>query len=105
MVNLEYQAARDPQKVRRFLMRYQDRILYGSDVSYDPDDTDPAEVAGVHAGWLADRRCLATADRMHSDDFDGAFHGLHVPRTVVDKSYRRNAEELFGGAWDTTRRQ
>jgi hypothetical protein len=105
MVHLEYQAVRDPDKVRRFLMRYQDRILYGSDVSYGPDDTDPGEVAAVHAGWFADWRFLVTADRMHSEDFDGAFRGLHLPRTVVDKIYRRNAEGLFGGAWDATRKQ
>jgi predicted TIM-barrel fold metal-dependent hydrolase len=105
MVHLEYQAARDPQKVRRFLMRYQDRILYGSDVSYGPDDSDPAEVAAIHSDWLADWRFLVTADRMHSEYFDGAFRGLHLPRTVVDKIYRRNAEGLFGGAWDATRKQ
>jgi hypothetical protein len=28
-----------------------------------------------------------------------------LPRTVVDKIYRRNAEGLFGGAWDATTKQ
>jgi len=37
---------------------------------------------------------------MHSEDFDSAFRGLRLPRTVVDKIYRRNAERLFAGAWD-----
>ena len=60
-----------------------------------------AKVIG-HADWLEDWRFLATSDRMHSDDFDGAFQGLHLPGTVVDKIYRRNAEALFVNAWHTT---
>jgi hypothetical protein len=99
MVHLEYQAARQPQKVRRFLIRYQDRILYGSDAAYGPDDSDPAALRSLHTDWLEDWRFLATADRMHSADFAAAFHGLHLPREVIDKIYRRNAQALFPTAW------
>ena len=102
LVHLEYQAVRAPAKVRRFLIRYQDRILYGSDTDYGPDDSAPAAINALHADWLEDWRFLATSDRMHSDDFDGAFQGLHLPGTVVDKIYRRNAEALFVNAWHTT---
>jgi hypothetical protein len=100
LVHLEYQAAGDRQKVRRFLIRYQDRILYGSDASYGPGEADAAEIAALHADWLHDWRFLVTSDRMHSDDFAAGFRGLRLPRTVVDKIYRRNAERLFAGAWD-----
>jgi predicted TIM-barrel fold metal-dependent hydrolase len=100
MVHLEYQAVKQPEKVRRFLIRYQDRVLYGSDEAYGPDDSDPAAVAAVHAGWLADWRFLATSEVMHSEDFEGAFHGLHLPRPVIDKIYRGNAQAVFPKAWD-----
>jgi predicted TIM-barrel fold metal-dependent hydrolase len=99
LVHLEYQAAGDRQKVRRFLIRYQDRILYGSDASYGPGEADAAEIAALHADWLHDWRFLVTSDRMHSEDFAAGFRGLRLPRTVVDKIYRRNAERLFAGAW------
>lgn len=99
MVHLEFQAAREPQKVRRFLIRYQDRILYGSDAAYGPDDSDPAAVTSLHDDWLADWRFLATADLMQSGDFAAAFHGLHLPREVIDKIYGRNAQALFPQAW------
>jgi hypothetical protein len=36
---------------------------------------------------------------MQSEDFAAPFHGLHLPRTVLEKIYRRNAERLFVGAW------
>jgi predicted TIM-barrel fold metal-dependent hydrolase len=102
LVHLEYQAASHPEKVRRFLIRYQDRVLYGSDDAYGPDDSDPRAVEEVHAGWLDDWRFLVTSDEMHSADFAGGFRGLHLPRAVVDKIYRRNAETLFPGAWSMT---
>ena len=102
MVHLEYQAASHPEKIRRFLIRYQDRVLYGSDDAYGPDGSDPRAVEDVHADWLNDWRFLVTADRMHSADFDAGFRGLHLPRAVVDKIYRRNAEALFPNAWPTT---
>ena len=99
MVHLEFQAARNPGKVRQFLVRYQDRFLYGSDDNYGPADSDPAAVAAVHSGWLADWRFLATADPMQSPDFPQSFHGLQLPREVLDKVYRRNAQATFGAAW------
>ena len=101
MVHLEYQAASQRQKVRQFLLRYQDRILYGSDEAYGPDDSDPKAVAAVHAAWLQDWRFLTSVDEMRSEDFAQSFRGLHLPRTVVDKIYRRNAEALFPTAWAT----
>jgi predicted TIM-barrel fold metal-dependent hydrolase len=100
LVHLEYQAASDPQKVRAFLIRYQGRILYGSDVEYGPAEPAPADMAALHADWLNDWRFLATAEPMHSADFDAGFHGLHLPRSVLDKIYRRNAAALFANAWN-----
>jgi hypothetical protein len=102
LVHLEYQAASDRQKVRRFLIRYQDRVLYGSDDSYGPEDADAHAAAEVHAGWVEDWSFLVTSAHMHSADFDAGFRGLRLPRTVVDKIYRRNAEALFTNAWNTT---
>ncbi len=103
MVHLEYQAARDRDKVRRFLIRYQDRILYGSDDEYGPSDSDPAAVEEIHTDWLRDWRFLTTSDRMHSADFAAPFRGLRLPKSVVDKIYRRNALALFPAAWPAER--
>jgi len=100
LVHLEYQAASDPDKVRRFLIRYQDRILYGSDTGYGPGESAPAEIAALHADWLKDWGFLVTGERMHSADFGAEFRGLRLPRTVVDKIYRGNAEALFTNAWN-----
>ncbi len=104
MVHLEYQAAGERDKVRQFLIRYQDRILYGSDEAYGPGDGDAAAVAAIHKAWLDDWRFLVTDDSLHSEDFDATFHGLQLPRGVIDKIYRKNAAALFPGAWSQRRK-
>jgi predicted TIM-barrel fold metal-dependent hydrolase len=101
MVHLQYQAARNREKVRRFLLRYQDRILYGSDEAYGPLDADDAAVADVHAAWLKDWEFLVTSHLMHSRDFEASFRGLQLPRAVIDKLYRGNAEALFVEGWSS----
>jgi predicted TIM-barrel fold metal-dependent hydrolase len=100
LVHLEYQAAHDPERVRAFLVRYQDRILYGSDDAWGPADTDTRALAEVRRDWLADWAFLTGSGTQHSGDFAAPFTGLHLPRSVIDKIYRGNAEALFPGAWD-----
>jgi len=49
----------DLAKVRRFFIRYQDRLLYGTDCRRSRDD--PQEVRrDAHAAWLHDWQYLAT---------------------------------------------
>lgn len=99
IAHLEYQAARHPAKVRRFLIRYQNRILYGTDDAYGPADDDPHAVAQIAADWHQDWRFLVTDDVMHSSEFARPFRGMHLPKAVVDKIYRGNAVALFPKAW------
>jgi predicted TIM-barrel fold metal-dependent hydrolase len=95
---LEYQAETHPDKVRRFFMRYQDRILYGTDNGYGPTE-DPQAVAGIAADWRRDWLFLVTDRELRSPDLDRPFRGLHLPRSVVDKIYRKNAVALYPRAW------
>ena len=99
MVHLEVQAVRHRDKVRDFLLRYQDRILYGSDIAHGPGSTDAGVAAEAHEAWRQDWRFLNTEEEMRSEDFEGAFRGLALPRGVVDKIYRLNARRLFPTAW------
>jgi predicted TIM-barrel fold metal-dependent hydrolase len=95
---LEYQAQTHPDKVRRFFMRYQNRILYGTDNGYGPSE-DPQEVAEIAADWRRDWLFLVTDRELRSPDLDRPFRGLHLPRSVVDKIYRENAVALYPHAW------
>lgn len=103
MVHLQYQAVTGREKVRRFLIRYQDRILYGTDIAHARGQADAEVASEAHEAWLADWRFLNTDDTLHSDDFEGAFVGLALPTAVIDKIYRTNAMKMFPGAWPEAR--
>jgi predicted TIM-barrel fold metal-dependent hydrolase len=100
MVHLEHQAVRNHEKVRQFLIRYQDRILYGTDIAHGRDNTDEQVAADAHTAWIADWRFLNTTENLHSPDFDAPFRGLALPVAVIDKIYRINARRMFPAAWD-----
>lgn len=95
MSQVQYQSVRDRERVRRFFIRHQDRILYGTDLTHGPD-ADPAEFArSAHDTWTADWRYLATAESQRVDMIDAEVPGLALPREVVDKIYYANARRVF----------
>jgi predicted TIM-barrel fold metal-dependent hydrolase len=97
--HLERQAVKSPGRVRAFLIRYQDRILYGSDEEYGPAEADPGAIQSVHDAWFNDWLFLATDHRLHSQEFPYAYRGMHLPKAVLDKIYRANAEREFPHGW------
>ena len=99
LMYLQYHSSHDRKKVREFFIKYQDRILYGTDIIQDPG-TDPKKIKNeVHDKWLEDWKYLATDELMQTDEFDLDFQGLGLPSQVLDKIYRSNAEILFPDAW------
>ncbi|MCR6625411.1 MAG: amidohydrolase family protein [Pseudoxanthomonas sp.] len=98
MSQVQYQSLRDRGKVRAFFIRYQDRLLYGTDLTVNPD-SDPSEFRrSAHDVWTADWRYLATAESQRVDTLDADVPGLALPREVIDKVYYRNAVRVFGTA-------
>jgi Amidohydrolase len=95
MVHLQYQAATNPDKVRRFLIRYQDRILYGTDIAVAPGQSGEAAANEARDTWRADWQFLTSSGIMHTDEFAASFHALGLPKTVIDKIYRINAEMMY----------
>ena len=96
MGQVQYQSLRDRERVRNFFIRYQNRLLYGSDLTQDPD-SDPAQFrAEAHAYWQSDWRYLATGETQRIDMLHADVPGLALPRAVIDKIYRANARRVFG---------
>lgn len=93
--HLEYQSGSDRKRVRDFCIKYQDRLLYGTDVG-DNGNSDP-EAFGkrMHETWLDDWNYFATDKEMSSDKFPGTFTGLKLPKEVVDKIYSGNAIKWY----------
>ena len=96
MSQVQYQSVRDRERVRNFFIRYQDRLLYGTDLTQDPAG-DPAEFRrSAHAAWESDWRYLATGESQRVDMIDADVPGLALPREVIDKVYYGNAVRVFG---------
>ncbi|KRE85617.1 amidohydrolase [Rhodanobacter sp. Soil772] len=95
MSQVQYQSVRDREKVRNFFIRYQDRVLYGTDLTFAAD-AKPAEFRReAHAVWSSDWRYLATGESQRVDMIHADVPGLALPRAVVDKIYYANAVRVF----------
>lgn len=97
--HLQRQASIDRDKVRRFFIRFQDRILYATDIACQGPQEDSACAAQADETWQEDWRFLTSAATLHSAEFEAAFRGLALPRDVIDKVYSGNARRLFPTAW------
>jgi predicted TIM-barrel fold metal-dependent hydrolase len=96
---LQYQSQRDRERVRRFMVRYQDRLVYGSDLSQEPRQPGDAMAREAAAVWRGHWRYFNTADVFKVPELRRPVRGLALPREVVDKLYRLNAMRAYPGAW------
>jgi predicted TIM-barrel fold metal-dependent hydrolase len=99
---IQSQSRQDRDKVRRFFIKYQDRLLYATDMEQEPAQpgAEMARVAG--SAWREQWRYFATDDTFKAADLDEPVKGLALPRGVIDKLYHLNAERVFKGAWGAT---
>ena len=105
MTQVQYQSKTDHAAVRRFFIRYQDRVLYGSDLTADPPDASgraqnpPVAAVGIvseaDAFWRSDWAYLATDAVQHIDAIQADVKGLALPKPVIDKIYYSNARRVF----------
>ncbi|MBB5716626.1 amidohydrolase family protein [Sphingomonas aerophila] len=102
--NLQVQSNVDYRKVRGFMIKYQDRLLYGTDLKISPPAPGaPAPGAAAAAEfrqeaetfWRSDWRYLATPLSQHVDAINADARGLALPRAVIDKIYYANARRIF----------
>lgn len=104
MSQVQAQSNADHAKVRAFFVKYQDRLMYGTDLTDSPPDpharaqNPPATgdfIREADTVWRADWRYLATPLSQHVDAIKADTPGLALPRGVVDKIYYVNARRFF----------
>ena len=95
--HLMYQSSTDRDKVRSFLIKYQDRIIYGTDQSVNEKDTNySSECEGMKRTWLNNWIYFATDSSMVFREMPNIkLKGLQLPREVIDKIFHKNAEIYF----------
>lgn len=94
MGDLFYQTRDDYEKVRNFFIKYQDRLLYGTDI-IDRGGNAESLHKKMHETWLRDWEYLVTGNPMKSNLIEGDFKGLKLPREVVDKIYASNCKKWY----------
>jgi predicted TIM-barrel fold metal-dependent hydrolase len=99
MGQVQYQSNRNFAKVRRFFTHYQDRLLYGTDLSQEPAAQSQEVRHEAHVTWLRDWQYLATGSTLRVPELDAPVRGLHLPAAVIRKIYADNAERWFDNPW------
>ncbi|MGB4400344.1 MAG: amidohydrolase family protein [Daejeonella sp.] len=97
IVHLQSQSVKNRQKVRDFMIKYQDRLIYATDHGVDAKTNLATMNKGLHDTRMRDWTYFATNEDMTSSSFEGSFKGLQLPKQVIDKIYRINAQKWFPG--------
>jgi predicted TIM-barrel fold metal-dependent hydrolase len=88
----------DRQKVRDFIIKYQDRLLYGTDLGagrvYTKSDIEKT-LEQIEETYMKDYRYFATGEEMEVWEVDGAFRGLALPKEVLEKIFYTNFQKWF----------
>jgi predicted TIM-barrel fold metal-dependent hydrolase len=89
----------DRDKVRDFIIRYQDRLLYGTDFimrgTGDPGWTLELTRDMLEHTWLSDWEYFTTSNMFTQDDKVKTYRGLDLPVNVLKKIYYENACRMY----------
>jgi predicted TIM-barrel fold metal-dependent hydrolase len=92
------------EKVRAFLVKYQDRLLYGTDVQFGrgsgAEGADPTTVlARLAATYESDATWFATDQELALENVRAGFksRGVALPEPVLRKIYYENARKWYPG--------
>lgn len=102
----------DPARMRRFFIRWQDRVLFGTDLGVGTDPRDlmlgstgeaPPTESEINRFWTATWRYFESTDRgiEHPTPIQGRWtiHAVGLPPEVLRKIYGANAARLFRVPW------
>jgi predicted TIM-barrel fold metal-dependent hydrolase len=95
--HLQHQAVTDWQRVYDFIIKYQDRLIYGTDIVSDVSTNQEELKKDAHDIRVRHWRFFTSGETMEVPKVTGEFRGMHLPKSVVDKIYRENAKRWFPG--------
>ncbi len=91
----------DRDKVRDFIIKYQDRLLYGTDIGIIDNGTGETSLQKaeeiLNTVWKVDWEYFSTDHQMTQDDKVRNYRGLKLPPSVLEKIYYNNAMRMYPG--------
>tara|TARA_R110002124_G_scaffold170608_10_gene338329 strand:- start:563 stop:1789 length:1227 start_codon:yes stop_codon:yes gene_type:complete len=79
----DYEIGRQPRASAKFLTKYSDRVLFGTDMGLDKQ---------MYQAWW---RLLESGDEHMPGRVWWRYYGLELPENVLEKLYRTNAEKVL----------
>ena len=93
--HLQVQIQEDYHTVRNFFIKYQDRIIYGTDRGDRGEEDTKVFTTRAKEEWHNHWKFFTTDAPVTSWMIEGNVKGLKLPREVIEKIYYKNAERLF----------
>ena len=94
--HLQHQSVHGWKDVYDFFIKYQDRIIYGSDVIDGGEMSDEEIQSHIHELWERDWKYFTTSGTMTSPRVNGKFKSLNLPVEVIKKIYYKNVKHVYG---------
>jgi predicted TIM-barrel fold metal-dependent hydrolase len=95
IVRMDYLMTLPADQVRTFILKYQDRILYGTDSTFYQEETVTETLAKWQGRLVLDWRYLSGNNSF--DNHGTQIQSLHLPKRVLRKLYHNNAVRLVPG--------
>jgi predicted TIM-barrel fold metal-dependent hydrolase len=92
---LPYFMIQPREKVRAFLLKYQDRVLYATDLVVFPRSKTEDTLAEFRHTYARDWKFLATDEKV--EYLGHTYQGLALPRPVLQKLFHDNSARWFPG--------
>ena len=83
------------EKVRAFLLKYQDRVLYGTDLVVSPRAKTEDTLAEFRETFARDWKFFSTSENV--EYMGHTYEGLALPQPVLKKLFHDNALRWFPG--------
>ena len=91
----------DREKVRAFIIKYQDRLLYGTDIGIRSSSPEGASLVRmqqiVEDTYLSDWTYFTSDQMLEQNDKVKVYQGLDLPVKVLIKIYSDNAKKMYPG--------
>jgi predicted TIM-barrel fold metal-dependent hydrolase len=89
----------DREKVRDFILKYQDRLLYATDMGVSGDNFEERR-SWIENEWRSDWTYFATDSLMSSRSVEKEFTGLDLSKKVLRKIYYTNTLQWYPLAFE-----
>jgi predicted TIM-barrel fold metal-dependent hydrolase len=87
----------DRDAVRAFFIKYQDRLLYATDIEIEEGQNPQTVCNRLHTRWTEEWKYFSTSDEATISGTEKKVQGLALPPEVLRKIYQSNAKKWYPG--------